>query len=391
VTDACNLQCKYCCYGDLYQGFDNRVSQSLSFEKVKHTLDFLFDLWENENASLELTKTHVSFYGGEPLLNMSLIMDTIEYIEKSNVALRRKIVYSMTTNGVLINKYMEYLVTNNIELLVSLDGNEDGNAYRVDHFGNNSFNKVYSNLKLLQNKYPIYFEQCVSFNSVLHNKNSVIGTLEFIKTEFNKISNVSELSGDDIKCGKEKEFKCLYTNYTSSVLSSKKTETYHKELSGVNLEAEELRTFLESYSGNFYKDYNYLLIDNDALPVMQTGVCIPFSKKIFVTVNGKILPCERISQDYDCGKVTDQGVEIDCKAIADKFNLYLKKVRPLCQKCANVRNCLQCLYKIQSLTSDSVSCQMYVSPHKKEHYIARNMLYLAKHPYLYKKIIETDL
>lgn len=44
VTDACNLQCKYCCYGDLYDGYDNRVSMYLSFQKVRRILDFLFNI-----------------------------------------------------------------------------------------------------------------------------------------------------------------------------------------------------------------------------------------------------------------------------------------------------------------------------------------------------------
>jgi sulfatase maturation enzyme AslB (radical SAM superfamily) len=45
VTDACNLQCKYCCYGDVYYGYDKRKSKCLP--------------------------TYISFYGGVPHLNLS--------------------------------------------------------------------------------------------------------------------------------------------------------------------------------------------------------------------------------------------------------------------------------------------------------------------------------
>lgn len=42
-------------------------------------------------------------------------------------------------------------------LLVSLDEDKENNAYRIDHSGNNSFDKVFQNLKLIMDKYPNYF------------------------------------------------------------------------------------------------------------------------------------------------------------------------------------------------------------------------------------------
>lgn len=34
VTDACNLQCKYCGYGDLYFGYDKRETKFLDSNKA---------------------------------------------------------------------------------------------------------------------------------------------------------------------------------------------------------------------------------------------------------------------------------------------------------------------------------------------------------------------
>ena len=52
-------------------------------------------------------------------------------------------------------------------------------------------------------------------------------------------------------------------------------------------------------------DYNELLYkemtkEEEFLP---TGTCIPFSRKLFVTVNGKILPCERIGHNNFLGSI----------------------------------------------------------------------------------------
>ena len=35
VTDACNLQCKYCAYSDLYEGYDTRKILNFLFIRAK--------------------------------------------------------------------------------------------------------------------------------------------------------------------------------------------------------------------------------------------------------------------------------------------------------------------------------------------------------------------
>lgn len=41
VTDACNLQCKYCGYGDLYFGYDKRETKFLAFEQGRRDIHCL--------------------------------------------------------------------------------------------------------------------------------------------------------------------------------------------------------------------------------------------------------------------------------------------------------------------------------------------------------------
>lgn len=117
ITDACNLKCKYCCYGELYEGYDNRVTQNLSLSKVKHVLDFLFKIWKRKIRQSSKNKTYISFYGGEPLLNMPLIRETIAYVENAKLPPDIQIVYSMTTNGMLLDKYKDFLYEKKIKLL----------------------------------------------------------------------------------------------------------------------------------------------------------------------------------------------------------------------------------------------------------------------------------
>lgn len=56
----------------------------------------------------------------------------------------------MTTNGVLLNKYMDFLVSNDFSLLISLDGDEFNNSYRNNKLGRNSFSHVTDNIDKLK-------------------------------------------------------------------------------------------------------------------------------------------------------------------------------------------------------------------------------------------------
>lgn len=127
VTDLCNLNCVYCGYGKLYSDYDERTNKKLEFTKAKLFLDYLSVIWNSPfNKSIN-NVIHLSFYGGEPLLNVPFIEKVIGYT-KSLKCQVRKFAYSMTTNGVLLDKYMDFLTANDFSLLISLDGNEFNNS-----------------------------------------------------------------------------------------------------------------------------------------------------------------------------------------------------------------------------------------------------------------------
>jgi hypothetical protein len=54
--------------------------------------------------------------------------------------------------------------------------------------------RFFKNVKLLQEKYPEYFNQYVDFNSVLHNRNNVEPTFWFIKDNFGKAPKIAPLN-----------------------------------------------------------------------------------------------------------------------------------------------------------------------------------------------------
>lgn len=124
VTDACNLRCKYCAYADLYDGYDKRENQKLPFHKARLILDYLHEVWRKNYAKDISNPFTVGFYGGEPLLNIPFIKQVMEYVEGLEQT-GKNFHYSMTTNAMLLDKYMDLLAEKKVQLLISLDGDEE--------------------------------------------------------------------------------------------------------------------------------------------------------------------------------------------------------------------------------------------------------------------------
>ncbi|MDR1458722.1 MAG: radical SAM peptide maturase, partial [Bacteroidales bacterium] len=322
VTDGCNLRCKYCGYADLYGGYDKRENKNLSFDKAKKIIDYLAGIWKEHCSNSLVMPLTLGFYGGEPLMNMKLIKQIIDYADSLNLT-GKQLFFSMTSNAMLLNKYMDYLADKKFSLLISLDGDEYAQSYRTDHNGVNSFVRVINNINLLREKHPEYFDKHVNFNSVLHNRNSVEGIYYFIRETFGKETTISSLNTSGIRKDKIEEFRKTYMNMLESLNQASDYRQLQKDMFIRNVYTSELLHYIHNSTGNVFDDFNQLFFDKENFPVRLTGTCIPFAKKMFVTVNGKIIQCERINHEFALGSISDKGVELDLKAAADRYNGYI--------------------------------------------------------------------
>lgn len=387
VTDACNLKCKYCGYADFYQGYDERKGKKLPFHKARLMIDYLHGLWKENYVKGTSFPLSVGFYGGEPLLNMPFIKHVIAYLESLEFV-GKKIFFNMTSNAVLLDKHMDYLVDKEFRLLISLDGDEAGHSYRVDHAGNNSFNRVIQNIKLLQDKYPEYFSKLVQFNSVLHNKNSVETTYRFINDNFGKSPHITPLNNSGIKDDKKNDFFNTYKNVSESLKHAKNCEALEAEMFIEAPEINKLASFIFHESDNVYDTYNDLFVNKSSLVIPPTGTCTPFSKKMFITVNGKIIPCERIDHDFAVGFVHDDSVELDLQYAADRHNYFVSKYANQCQYCTHKRSCPQCVYQIDDIRECKTSCRSFFSEKLEQGKSKKQLEYLRKHPEIYGRILK---
>jgi uncharacterized protein len=388
VTDSCNLACTYCGYGQFYSDYDARENKQLSPNKAIVLLEYLNKLW---NSPLNISATqhvYVSFYGGEPLLNMAFIRTIVDYVENKLDCPVRHVTFSMTTNAILLHKYMDFFVKHDFTILVSLDGNKANTSYRIDRQGNTAFDKIIKNVDLLKETYPEYFEKNVNFNAVLHNRNSVESIYYFFKEKYNKIPSIGELNNMGIRPEMQEKFMQTYQNSQESLHQSKHYEKIEKDMFIKSASYQSVSTYLFQYSDFVYKNYNELLLGRDKFKRnIPTGTCLPFSKKVFVTVNGKILACERIGHQFALGEITDAGVNLDFENIAQKYNVYYAKLNKQCAICFNKRTCIQCIYNLPDIDLQKVTCHGFMSKKDFDEYQTEQLSFLARNPEAYHRIM----
>ena len=105
LTDKCNLRCKYCVPPEGVQRLDH--ADILTLEEVLRVISIMTSLGVNR----------VRFTGGEPLVRKNVI-SLIQKVSKLENAPR----LGLTTNGVLLDDYIEYLIFSNVrDINISLD------------------------------------------------------------------------------------------------------------------------------------------------------------------------------------------------------------------------------------------------------------------------------
>lgn len=389
VTDACNLKCKYCGYGEMYNDYDARHDSYMNFQVAKNCLDYLFNRWKNNNKNRRTV--YISFYGGEPLMNMNLIKQIVEYV-KDNIPFNIEYIFSITTNAVYLRKYMNYLVCNNFMILISLDGDKYNNSYRV--FDNSSkiesFDIVLDNVLNLKDNYPDYFEKNINFNAVLHDRNSVSDTLNFIYDKFGKVARIGELNPKGIAADRLNEYNNMKKNMQESV-DLMENSTLKSDFFMSIPKKRLLFEFINNYTGNIYSSYNDLFNSKKYRMRRHTGTCVPFEKKLFLTVNGKILPCTTISQKYSLGYILDSEIQIDSQELSSMYNRWLDKLKMKCQYCYNNDSCKVCLFNMEQNENNDFVCSDFMNKYDFQKYLSYLYDILDENISDYYKIIEKTL
>ena len=146
VTNQCNLACTYCYeYGEdkIVDTENGRQSKFMAETTALESVEFLL----KESGRI----AHLTFFGGETLLNFSVLKSTIAYARRRAAELGKEIDFSLTTNATLLRPdIIEFLAENNVGVTISIDGpREMQDKFRVFSGGAGSYDIVAPKIKEL--------------------------------------------------------------------------------------------------------------------------------------------------------------------------------------------------------------------------------------------------
>ncbi len=114
ICHDCNFRCRYC-FAD--EGAYHAKRESMSFETAKAAVDFLLKNSGNRKV-LEM-----DFFGGEPLMNLDVLKQTVYYAKEEGAKVGKKFLFTTTTNALLLDdKTIEFFNEEMENVVLSLDG-----------------------------------------------------------------------------------------------------------------------------------------------------------------------------------------------------------------------------------------------------------------------------
>ena len=366
VTERCNLRCTYCVYGGFYTGMRKHGTRDMSIDIANLALQKFLCNCDDECA--------ISFYGGEPLLNLDLIKHVVAEAESRH---NGRFFFSMTTNGTLLDaKTMDFLREKNFFLLVSLDGPQEvHDSHRVYGDGRGTFDQLMSNLEDLHSRHREYYDEMVSFSTVSAPPERLKAVGDFFANESlvkNHLVNFSYVEGPiDFLKSRLKDEDVVESGIDGEILR----DEYLSKVKQAKAPGSFLEALFQKRFSRFYHRPKTSLGPRLGL----NGCCIPGSRRIFVTVDGVLHTCERLDSAYPIGTV-ENWIEpgLVSKLVSDYVDI--SKDCLSCWACRMCSECFSALFKLPHLSDPATrgkSCD-------------RNRLDLERLLVSYYSIVEED-
>ena len=304
VAHTCNLNCSYCFAS---QGKYHGDRALMSFEVGRRALDFLI---ENSGTRVNL---EVDFFGGEPLMNWSVVKDLVAYARTQEGPRNKKFRFTLTTNGMLIDDdVIEFANKEMHNVVLSLDGRKEiHDRLRVDYAGRGSYDRIVPKFqKLVESRGGKGYYMRGTFTHA---------NPDFTKDVFHMADlGFTELSMEPVVCAPD-DPAALTEEDLPIVLEQ--YEILAKEM----LKREE--------EGRGFTFYHYML-DLTRGPCIYKRIsgCGSGTEYMAVTPWGDLYPCHQFVGE-DAYKLGDIWNGVTNTAVRDEFKLCNAYVRPECADC----------------------------------------------------------
>lgn len=338
ITEDCNFRCKYCIYSENYSYSRNHTHKYMSWKVAKKAVDYFMTFNENSLESNPFLTPCVGFYGGEALLNWKLIVMVIDYIEENYRTKFEDLVYSITTNGSLLDEEkIEYLLEHKVFINISVDGDKDNHdRNRVYTTGKPTYNKVISNIRKLEKAYlkrKASNEDVYEYQLIMTYDNN---------TKIKQIANIAAKSPE------------LYSHF-SRINKVRDIETSYYDNQEkpyrINMEITELLNLCAKEGkrnpiGDIFYRQQVLTpaLNTQFSPNILGGTCIPGSK-IAVSAEGTFYMCEKMDYQSPIGNI-DKGIDFQLQK--EYLCRFIKMKRHFCKECNLTNICTQCYSQCSS-------------------------------------------
>ena len=310
ITGNCNLDCKYCFYGDDYKYSRNRSSKKNSLNDLINIIDLFAEISNPD-------KRAIAFYGGEPLLELNNIKRIISYCQQKEYGFK----FMITTNGTLLNpETADYLIYNDFDISVSIDINKDiHDMNRIFPDGKGSYNNIMENLDYIKKRYPETFGR-INFISTVDETDKKIykKALKFAKEEKRVTISPVNISDDQFtekmkEKNHDREMSDLYRESIEKFIDN----------FGNYIESEENIKNIDYFDNILLTSMNKINKRNRNENIMSlSGSCIPVGLNgLFVAETGEIYPCEKIDYALSLGNIKEMSKEkfIKGRSVLEKF------------------------------------------------------------------------
>lgn len=310
ICHDCNLRCEYCFASE---GSFKGEREMMSFEVAKKAIDFLIAN-SGERKVLE-----VDFFGGEPLMNLGVIKQTVDYAREKAAEKGKKFLFTTTTNGVLMNeKTSEWLNREMENVVMSLDGRKCvHDAVRKTVNGKGSYDLIIDNFK--------------RFAANRGDKSYYVrGTFTHLNTDF----------ADDVLYIADQGFKEISLEPVVLEKGNKLAIT-EEDLSKIKSEYERLaREYINREKEGKGFNFFHFQIDLEGGPCLNKRInaCGAGNEYLSVTPKGELFPCHQFADnpDFLMGNVFDGVIDEKIRGMFKNSNLF---TREGCENCFAKYHC----------------------------------------------------
>ena len=303
VCHDCNFRCRYC-FAD--EGAYHSVRESMSLETAKKAIDFLI---ENSGKRKVL---EADFFGGEPLMNLDVVKETVAYARKRGEETGKKFLFTTTTNALLLNDDVIDFFNREMEnVVLSLDGRKEvHDAIRKSVNGKGTFDAVMPKIE--------------KFVQMRGDKSYYVrGTFTAKNLDF----------AEDVLFIADKGIDSISMEPVVTDLPDLQIREEH--LNAVKAEYERLTDeYLKRYAEGKGFNFFHFNIDLEGGPCLakRVSACGAGNEYFSVTPNGDLYPCHQFASDknFRLGSVYEG---ITKPEIREKFKNSCLFTRKKCQDC----------------------------------------------------------